>query len=118
MLIFCLLFLGVFSIAAAVFGLFFSSVSAVASLGALVILGCVALAIATKNNRMWAWMFIAIIVMVAVEVLAPFESFIEIVVSAIIAGYGTFHIKRTINHYVARYGKSIPEIGKTIIRFI
>ncbi len=118
MLIFLILFLGVFSIAVSIFGLLFASVSAVASLGALVIFGCIALAIANKNNRMWAWMFIAIIIMVAVEVLAPFESFIEIVVSAAIAGYGTYHIKRTINYYMLRYGKNMPEALKTILRFI
>lgn len=117
MLIFLLLFGGVFSIAVGVFGLLFASVSAVASLGALVVLGCIALAITMKNNRLWGYMFVAIIVIVAVEVLAPFESFIEIVVSAAIAGYGTFHIKRTINHYVTR-AKSMPEALKTIIRFI
>lgn len=126
MITFFTLFWAAFSLANAFFSVVFASVEAIASVCSLLIFAFIALAIGTHNNRAWTWMFLAIIVMVAVEVLAPYSSFIQLAVSAIIALIGTVAIKRPLIHYlnldarrpINHGGPRIPVWANTLLRWI
>lgn len=102
MIIALIIFLGTFSISQVFLGAFFASAEAVASVCTLAIFACIALAVFCKMQRAWAGMFIAIIVMVAVDVLAPHEAMLEICLSAIIAVIGTVAVKRPIMQWLRR----------------
>lgn len=107
MLIFVLLFLMVFRITTPVFGAVFGSILAIEAICALLIFAFIALAIGAKWRPGWVCMVLSIIVMVAVRELAPYESAVEILVSAIAALAATVYTKRTMNPYIRRW-KSLP----------
>lgn len=126
MLIFAIIFFGVLSFATSILGALFASMDAVISICALLIFASIALALGTKSNRAWTWMFLAVIAMVAIEVLAPFANFISVVISVAIAAYGTYQIKRTVLSYLERDlirpssvgGPRLPLWAHTVLRLI
>lgn len=126
MITFIILFWAAFSLANAFCAVIFGSVEAIASICSLLIFAFIALAIGTRNNRAWTWMFLAIIVMVAVEVLAPYSSFIQLAISGVIALIGTITIKRPLIHYlnldarrpINHGGPRIPVWANTLLRWI
>lgn len=107
MLIFVLFFLMVFRGATQVFGAVFGSIAAIETICSLLIFAFIALAIGAKWKLGWVGMFLSIIVMVAVRELAPYESAVEILVSAVIAFAAALYTKRTMNPYVRRC-KTLP----------
>lgn len=126
MIIFGFLFLAIFSIAQMIFGAFFASIEAVTSVCALAIFACIAVAVFMKVQRAWGWMFIAIILMVAVEYLAPYESMIEIIVSIIVAIIGAVFVKRPILSWLradaqrptSQGGPKVPSWLRTVLTIV
>lgn len=119
MLVFLIIFLGVSTLATSVLGALFASTEAITSVCALLIFAFIALAIGTKSNRAWTGMFLAVVAMVAIEVLAPFAQFISIVISVAVAVYGTYHIKRPISRYLRQpCSRSLPGWARIALRFI
>lgn len=118
MLVFLIIFFGVSSFATAILGALFASTEAITYVCALLIFAFIALAIGSKNNRAWTWMFLTVIVMVAVEVLAPFAKFIVGFISAIIAGYGTYQIKKPILQYLKNPSSRRLGWVRTVLIFI
>ncbi len=101
MVIFILLFLGVFSLLDPFFAALFAASGAVTSFCVLLIFAFVALALTAHNqNRWWGLMFLAVIAMVAIDILAPFEGMLVILGSAFIAFIGTVTIKTHINRFL------------------
>lgn len=100
MLIFVLMFFSAIAVLTGVVGFIVASTQAIFSLCALLVFAFIALAIGTKNAHMWSWMFIAIIVMVGVETLAPHSVAVVKILAAAIAIVATIYIKRPIIRYV------------------
>lgn len=126
MLIFVIIFLGVFQLAVSIFSTIFASIEAIETICAVLIFVSIAVAIFMKKNSAWAWMFIAVVAMASIKMLAPFESAIEIILSGIIATFATYQIKRPILAYlnrdlrrsVAVGGPRLPVWAHTLLRFI
>ena len=107
MLIFIVMF---FSAIAVITGIVASS-QAIMSFAALLVLGCVALAIGTRNNRAWTWMFIGILVMVGIETLAPHAVVVVKILAAVVAGIATVSIKRPMLRYIRRDSMRPANVG-------
>lgn len=101
-----LIFIGFFWAAVAVISgivsFIIASTQALLSMGALLVLACVAIAIGMRNNQAWSWMFIGIIAMVAIETLAPHAAAVIKILAAVVAGIATISIKRPIIRYIRR----------------
>lgn len=101
-----LIFIGFFWAAVAVISgivsFIIASTQALLSMGALLVLACVAIAIGMRNNRAWSWMFIGIIAMVAIETLAPHAAAVIKILAAVVAGIATISIKRPMIRYIRR----------------
>jgi len=117
MLIFVVLFLMAFRPITSVFGAVFGSTDAIQTICALLIFAFIALAIGVKWRPGWACMFISIVVMVAVEMLAPYESAVEIIVTAALALIVTIQVKSAINDLVRR-AKGFPCWARRLIAII
>lgn len=117
MLIFVCFFLMVFRPIASVFGAVFGSTDAIQTMCVLLIFAFIALAIGVKWKLGWVCMFISIVVMTAVEVLAPYESAVEIVVTAALALIITIQVKSAINDLVRR-AKCFPCWARRLIAII
>lgn len=102
MLIFIASFWAAIAVISGIVGFIIASSQALMSFAALLVLGCVAIAIGMKNNRAWSWMFIGIIAMVAIETLAPHATVVVKVLAAAIAGIATISIKRPMLRYIRR----------------
>ena len=102
MLIFIASFWAAIAVISGIVGFIIASSQALMSFAALLVLGCVAIAIGMKNNRAWSWMFIGIIAMVAIETLAPHATVVVKVMAAAIDGIDTISIKRPMLRYIRR----------------
>lgn len=102
MLIFIASFWAAIAVISGIVGFIIASSQALMSFAALLVLGCVAIAIGMKNNRAWSWMFIGIIAMVAIETLAPHAAAVIKILAAIVAGIATVSIKRPMLRYIRR----------------
>lgn len=102
MLIFIASFWAAIAVISGIVGFIIASSQALMSFAALLVLGCVAIAIGMKNNRAWSWMFIGIIAMVAIETLAPHATVVVKVLAAAIAGIATISIKQPMLRYIRR----------------
>lgn len=102
MLIFIASFWAAIAVISGIVGFIIASSQALMSFAALLVLGCVAIAIGMKNNRAWSWMFIGIIAMVAIETLAPHAAAVIKILAAIVAGIATISIKRPMLRYIRR----------------
>lgn len=102
MLIFIASFWAAIAVISGIVGFIIASSQALMSFAALLVLGCVAIAIGMKNNRAWSWMLIGIIAMVAIETLAPHAAAVIKILAAIVAGIATISIKRPMLRYIRR----------------
>lgn len=102
MLIFIVMFFSAIAVITGIVGFIIASSQALMSFAALLVLGCVAIAIGMKNNRAWSWMFIGIIAMVAIETLAPHAAAVIKILAAVVAGIATISIKRPMLRYIRR----------------
>ena len=92
MLIFIASFWAAIAVISGIVIFIIASTQALLSMGALLVLACVAIAIGMKNNRAWSWMFIGIIAMVAIETLVPHAAVVVKVLAAVVAGIATVSI--------------------------
>lgn len=123
MLTFLILFRGAFSLTTSFFGAIFTSVAAIEAICTVAILAFLALAIGARMERAWGGFLLSIIVMAAVSFLKPYESFIEIFLSVVLALYATYHAKRLLNRIYNEYLRRNPAVKPpcwmhTVIRFI
>ncbi len=122
MIIYATLFLGLFSVLNPFISAFFASGNAIGSLCSILIFASIAVAVFLHQRWAWAAMFLSIVAMVAVDVLAPYQSMIVICFSAIIAMMGTVIIKRPINRWIRRDALSasplIPQWLRGILRVL
>ena len=102
MLIFIASFFAAIAVISGIVSFIIASTQALLSMGALLVLACVAIAIGMKNNRAWSWMLIGIIAMVAIETLAPHAAAVIKILAAILAGITTVSIKRPMLRYIRR----------------
>ncbi len=102
MLIFIIMFFSAIAVITGIVGFIVASSQAIISFAALLVLGCVALAIGTRNNRAWTWMFIGILVMVGIETLAPHAVVVVKILAAVVAAIATISIKRPMIRYIRR----------------
>lgn len=116
MLIFVCLFLVVFQPITQVFGAVFGSTEAIQAICSLLIFAFIALAIGAKWRLGWVCMFISIVAMVAVEMLAPYESAVEILTTAFLALIITIQLKSAIN--ATRMVKNSPEWTRKLIAIL
>lgn len=117
MLIFVLFFLMAFQPVTSAFGAVFGSVSAIQTICTLLIFAFIALAVGAKWKLGWVCMFISVIAMVAVEMLAPYESAVEIIVAALLALIITVQVKSILND-LARRRKGLPSWARKLIAII
>ena len=113
MLIFIASFWAAIAVISGIVGFIIASSQALMSFAALLVLGCVAIAIGMKNNRAWSWMFIGIIAMVAIETLAPHAAAVIKILAAIVAGIATVSIKRPMLRYIRRDSMRPAHAGGT-----
>lgn len=126
MLIFIVIFFTAIAVITGIVGFIVASSQAIMSFAALLVLGCVALAIGTRNNRAWTWMFIGILVMVGIETLAPHAVVVVKILAAVVAGIATVSIKRPMLRYIRRDrmrpanvgGPRLHPVMRTILTFI
>lgn len=126
MLIFIVMFFSAIAVITGIVGFIIASSQALMSFAALLVLGCVAIAIGMKNNRAWSWMFIGIIAMVAIETLAPHAAAVIKILAAVVAGIATISIKRPMLRYIRRDsmrpenlgGPRLTPVVRTILTFI
>ena len=126
MLIFIVMFFSAIAVITGIVGFIIASSQALMSFAALLVLGCVAIAIGMKNNRAWSWMFIGIIAMVAIETLAPHAAAVIKILAAVVAGIATVSIKRPMLRYIRRDsmrpanvgGPRLTPVVRTILTFI
>lgn len=111
MLIFIASFWAAIAVISGIVGFIIASSQALMSFAALLVLGCVAIAIGMKNNRAWSWMFIGIIAMVAIETLAPHAAAVIKILAAIVAGIATISIKRPMLRYIRRDSMRPENVG-------
>lgn len=102
MLIFIGFFLATIAVISGIVSFIIASTQALLSMGALLVLACVAIAIGMRNNRAWSWMFIGIIAMVAIETLAPHAAAVIKILAVVVAGIATISIKRPMIRYIRR----------------
>lgn len=102
MLIFIALFSAAIAVISWVIGFILASAQAIMSFLLLIVLACVAIAIFSKNNRAWTWMFIGVLIMVGMETLAPHAVAVVKILAAIVAAIATVSIKRPMLQYVRR----------------
>lgn len=102
MLIFIASFFAAIAVISGIVSFIIASTQALLSMGALLVLACVAIAIGMKNNRAWSWMFIGILVMVGIEILVPHAAVVVKVLAAVVAGIATVSIKRPMLRYIRR----------------
>lgn len=117
MLIFVCLFLIVFRPITSVFGAIFGSTDAIQTLCCLLIFAFIALAVGAKWKLGWVCMFLSIVAMVAVEMLAPYESAVEIIVTAFLALVITIQLKSVLND-LARRSKNLPSWARRLVALI
>lgn len=126
MLIFIASFWAAIAVISGIVSFIIASTQALLSLGALLVLACVAIAIGMKNNRAWSWMFIGILVMVGIEILVPHAAVVVKVLAAVVAGIATVSIKRPMLRYIRRDsmrpanvgGPRLTPVVRTILTFI
>ena len=126
MLIFIVMFFSAIAVITGIVGFIIASSQALRSFAALLVLGCVAIAIGMKNNRAWSWMFIGILVMVGIEILVPHAAVVVKVLAAVVAGIATVSIKRPMLRYIRRDsmrpanvgGPRLTPVVRTILTFI
>lgn len=126
MLIFIVMFFSAIAVITGIVSFIIASTQALLSMGALLVLACVAIAIGMKNNRAWSWMFIGIIAMVAIETLAPHAAAVIKILAAVVAGIATISIKRPMLRYIRRDsmrpanvgGPRLTPVVRTILTFI
>lgn len=94
MVTFLILFFSALALATKFFSAVFASQQMIFALCSLLIFGFIALALFTKKSWAWLGMFIAILIMVAVEQLAPYENSLRILASLLVAVIATCSIKR------------------------
>lgn len=111
MLIFIVMFFSAIAVITGIVGFIIASSQALMSFAALLVLGCVAIAIGMKNNRAWSWMFIGIIAMVAIETLAPHAAAVIKILAAVVAGIATISIKRPMLRYIRRDSMRPENVG-------
>lgn len=117
MLIFVLFFLMAFQPVTSAFGAVFGSVSAIQTICTLLIFAFIALAVGAKWNLGWVCIFLTIVVMVAVEMLAPYESAVEIITTAFLALIITIQLKIVLND-LARRSQKIPDWVRRLVAII
>lgn len=117
MLIFICLFLIAFRPITQVFGAIFGSPDAIQTICSFLIFVFIALAIGAKWKLGWVCMFISIVAMVAVEMLAPYESAVEILTTAFLALIVTIQLKSALNSYT-RSIKDFPNWARKLIAII
>ena len=126
MLIFIASFWAAIAVISGIVSFIIASTQALLSLGALLVLACVAIAIGMKNNRAWSWMFIGILVMVGIEILVPHAAVVVKVLAAVVAGIATVSIKRPMLRYIRTDsmrpanvgGPRLTPVVRTILTFI
>lgn len=111
MLIFIASFWAAIAVISGIVGFIIASTQALLSMGALLVLACVAIAIGMKNNRAWSWMFIGIIAMVGIEILVPHAAVVVKVLAAVVAGIATVSIKRPMLRYIRRDSMRPANLG-------
>lgn len=126
MLIFIASFWAAIAVISGIVSFIIASTQALLSMGALLVLACVAIAIGMKNNRAWSWMFIGILVMVGIEILVPHAAVVVKVLAAVVAGIATVSIKRPMLRYIRTDsmrpanvgGPRLTPVVRTILTFI
>ena len=111
MLIFIVMFFSAIAVITGIVGFIIASSQALMSFAALLVLGCVAIAIGMRNNRAWSWMFIGILVMVGIEILVPHAAVVVKVLAAVVAGIATVSIKRPMLRYIRTDSMRPPHAG-------
>lgn len=102
MIIFLASFAAAVAVISSVVAFVVASAHAIYSMCALLIFGFVAIALGTHNNRAWSWMFLAVLVMVGVETLAPYSNAVSNILAALVAVIATVSIKRPMLAYIRR----------------
>lgn len=100
MVIFAVCFMGSLSFISAVIAGIFASTDALLSMCSLIIFACVALAIATRSRYAWTAMFLAILAMVALDVLAPYAKVLAYVIAFMLSCFITWTIKVPLLRYI------------------
>lgn len=116
------LFFGVYYILATFLGALFLAREGVVSVLILLMLAFGALAIFGNSRRAWTPAILCLLGMVAFEVLAPYEAMLEIVGALILAGIGTYVVKRQIVAYIRRDvtrpgGPRLSQTLRTFLRY-
>ena len=122
MIIFALTFVGTVSFASGFIAGIFASAAALSKFCALLVFAFVALAIGTRSRLAWTAMFLVVLVMVALDVLAPYSAVIAKVLAFVIACVATYFIKNPILRYVRNDQRSnnprLSPVIRTILRII
>lgn len=122
MIIFGLTFVGTVSFASGFIAGIFASAAALSKFCALLVFAFVALAIGTRSRLAWTAMFLVVLVMVALDVLAPYSAVIAKVLAFIVACVVTYFIKNPILRYVRHDQRSdnprLSPIIRTVLRII
>ena len=122
MIIFALSFIGTVSLVSSFVASIFASAVALSQFCALLVFAFVALAIGTRSRLAWTAMFLVVLVMVALDVLAPYSAVIAKVLAFVIACVATYFIKNPILRYVRNDQRSnnprLSPIIRTVLRII
>lgn len=119
MLIFVSIYRGILGFISSILDGLFYSISSVEFICCAAIFLCIAVAVFMKINSAWGWMFIAVITMVVIEAAVPHKNFIQNLLALVIAGYGTYQIKKPILKYLKKpSSRSLPGWARTVLRFI
>lgn len=118
MIIFALSFIGTVSLVSSFVASIFASAAALSKFCALLVFAFVALAIGTRSRLAWTAMFLVVLVMVALDVLAPYSAVIAKVLAFVIACVATYFIKNPILRYVRNDQRSNNPRLSPIIRTV
>lgn len=119
MLIFVSIYSGILGIISAILDGLFSSINSIEFICCAAIFLCIAVAVFMKINSAWGWMFIAVITMVVIEAAVPHRNFIQNLLALVIAGYGTYQIKKPMWKYLKKTASfKLPGWARTVLRFI
>ena len=122
MIIFALSFIGTVSLVSSFVASIFASAAALSKFCALLVFAFVALAIGTRNRLAWTAMFLVVLIMVALDVLAPYSAVIAKVLAFVIACVATYFIKNPILRYVRNDQRSnnprLSPFLRTVLRII
>lgn len=122
MIIFALSFIGTVSLVSSFVASIFASAAALSKFCALLVFAFVALAIGTRSRLAWTAMFLVVLIMVALDVLAPYSAVIAKVLAFVIACVATYFIKNPILRYVRNDQRSnnprLSPVIRTVLRII